>query len=332
MPSWQAHLINILLRISIKQLMRFGSLALMRSVIERHDSTLRALPESEEFEIIEVNKASFSGEKICRKAGKPEQTILYLPGGGFVMRTPVVHRQLVQKICLASQSEAFIVHYRLAPEHPFPAGLEDCKAAYLSLLNQGYEPENIVIAGDSAGGNLVLATLLALRDGGHPLPAAAVMLSALTDLTFSGESRVSNRWRDPMLPNGRSSGMHELYLNGTSPEDPRASPLFGDFSDLPPILGQVGSTEILLDDTTRVAEQARAVGTPFYLEIWNRMPHVWHTNNTLPEAGLAISRIAQFVRNKELKPPAKSPAQGLGGFFPLFSQRPAYSWDYHDTD
>ena len=248
------------------------------------------------------------------------------------MRTPAVHRQLVEKICLASQSDALIVHYRLAPEHPFPSGLEDCKAAYLSLLDEGCAPENIVIAGDSAGGNLVLATMLALRDEGHPLPGAAVMLSALTDLTYSGESRVYNRWRDPMLPNTRSSGMHQVYLNGASPEDPLASPVFGDLSGLPPILGQVGSTEILLDDTTRVAEQARAVGTPFYLEVWKRMPHAWHTQNTLPEARLAIGRIAQFVRTKELEPPTRQSAQGLRRYLPWSSRRPAYSWEYHTTN
>ena len=306
--SWQALLLNLLFRVSIKQLMRFGSLELMRSVIARHDGTLPALPESEELELIEVNQNGFSGEKLCRKAGKPEQTILYLPGGGFVLRTPAVHRQLVEKICLASQSDALIVHYRLAPEHPFPSGLEDCKAAYLSLLDEGCAPENIVIAGDSAGGNLVLATMLALRDEGHPLPGAAVMLSALTDLTYSGESRVFNRWRDPMLPNTRRSGMHQVYLDGASPEDPLVSPVFGDLSGLPPILGQVGSTEILLDDTTRVAEQARAVGTPFYLEVWKRMPHAWHTQNALPEARLAIGRVAQFVRTKELEPPTRQSA------------------------
>ena len=137
MASWQAHLINIFFRVSVKQLMRFGSLEMMRSVVERHDETLSALPESEELERIEVKQTDFSGEKIRQKAGKPERTILFFPGGGFVMRTPAVHRQLVQKICLESQSDALIVHYRLAPEHPFPGGLEDCKAAYLSLLMKG---------------------------------------------------------------------------------------------------------------------------------------------------------------------------------------------------
>ncbi len=134
-----------------------------------------------------------------------------------------------------------------------------------------------------------------------------------------------------MLPNTRASGMHQVYLNGASPEDPLVSPLFGDLSGLPPILGQVGSTEILLDDTTRVAEKARAGGTPFYLEVWKRMPHAWHTQKTLPEARLAIGRVAQFVRNKQLEPPTRRPAQGLSRFLPWSSRRPAYSWDYHST-
>ena len=174
--------------------------------------------------------------------------------------------------------------------------------AFQALLAAGHSPENITIAGDSAGGNLVLATLLCLRDRGSLMPGAAVVLSPLLDLTFSGDSRRTNAWRDPMLPNIRGSNMHQIYQGETPAEDPYVSPIFGDFSALPPILGQVGSSEILLDDTVRAAECAREAGIPFFLEIWEGMPHVWQIMSFLPEAEAAIERIATFIQKKQLDP------------------------------
>lgn len=188
----------------------------------------------------------------------------------------------------------------------------------------------MVFAGDSAGGNLLLATLLELRDTGRPLPTAVVVLSALTDLTYSGRSRGFNKWRDPMLPVGRGSGMHDMYLNGSSPRNPLVSPLLGHLGGLPPILGQVGSTEILLSDTTRLSERARAAGTPFYLEIWKGMPHVWHAHSFLPESQAAISRIAQFIKSGKLSAPVSEATAWPGAYLARFKHRPSFTWAYYD--
>lgn len=216
------------------------------------------------------------------------------------MRSAALHRNFVARICRSANCRSLLVHYRLAPETPFPGGLEDCLAAYHGLLDQGIAPENLTIAGDSAGGGLVLSTLLALRDENSPMPANAIVLSPLGDLTYSGKSREFNKRRDPMLPSHRASMMHQLYTGDALPEDRYLSPVLADFDGLPPILGQVGSTEILLDDTVRAAERAREAKIPFYLEIWREMPHVFPIFAFLPESDVALQRIAAFIQTGEL--------------------------------
>jgi monoterpene epsilon-lactone hydrolase len=242
-----------------------------------------------------------------RLAGKrAKKTILYFPGGGFIMRTPTQHKALLARICRAANARGLLVHYSLAPEIPFPGGLENCLAAYHDLLKSGCQAENITIAGDSAGGGLVLSTLLALRDEGSPPPGNAIVLSPLTDLTYSGGSRKFNKCKDPMLPTHRASQMHELYLGDAVAEDRFISPVFADFDGFPPILGLVGSTEILLDDTVRAAAQAKQSGTDFYLEIWEQMPHVFPIFGILPESKVAIERMGEFINTGKLDPiPAK---------------------------
>jgi acetyl esterase/lipase len=163
------------------------------------------------------------------------------------------------------------------------------------MLKQGIKPANVILAGDSAGGGLVLSALLALRDAGTPLPSGAIVLSPLADLTYSGESRKFNRYRDPLLPTHRASHMHELYIGESLPGDRFLSPITAEFDGLPPILAQVGSTEILLDDTLRAAAQARKAAVPFFLEIWEEMPHVFPIFSVLPESQVAVERIAEFI-------------------------------------
>jgi monoterpene epsilon-lactone hydrolase len=160
-----------------------------------------------------------------------------------------------------------------------------------------------------------LSTLLALRDEGSPMPAGAIVLSPLADLSYSGESREFNKRRDPMLPNHRASHMHQIYMGDALPEDRYVSPVLADFEGLPPILGQVGSTEILLDDTIRAAAQAEKVGVPFYLEIWEEMPHVFPMLGILPESQVAIDRMGEFIINgtlDELPPRHGSSDPGFG--------------------
>jgi len=299
MPSWQARLMNASTRVLMKPLMRYvSSIDLMRSLTSSVDERqAKSLPD--DIRSRPVRKRDYEGEWVQIAGQRPDQILLYLPGGGFVSRTGNMHKSFVAKICREAHTRALIVHYRLAPEVPFPGGLEDCVSAYHDLLKQGKAPESITIAGDSAGGGLVLSTLLALRDEGTPMPARAVVLSPMADLTFSGESREFNQRADPVLPNYRSSMMHEAYLGEVPAEDRYLSPALASFEGLPPLLGMVGSTEILLSDTTRAAERAEEAGVPFFLEIWHEMPHNFPLMGVLPESKVAIERIGRFIRTGE---------------------------------
>jgi acetyl esterase/lipase len=188
------------------------------------------------------------------------------------------------------------VDYRLAPEHPFPAAVDDAVAAYRFALSTGVDPANTALCGDSSGGGLALATLVALRDHGDPLPATAVCMSPWTDLTLSGASLQENRGADPMVSASTLGLMADAYLGDLDPRSPTASPLFADLAGLPPLLIQVGSPELLLDDTTRFAERAEAAGVDVTLEIWDDVFHVWHSfADLLPEARDAIARIGTYV-------------------------------------
>ena len=300
-PSWQARVLNLFTRTTMKPMMRFGTIESMRAMLGRLDRQQEALLPAD-LKSREVSGKGYQGVWVNIARKRPRKVMLYFPGGGFIVRTAVQHRAFVARICRAANIKSLLVHYSLAPEIPFPGGLEDCLAAYHDLLRQGVEPADITVAGDSAGGGLVLSTLLALRDEGTALPANAIVLSPLADLTYSGESRKFNKYRDPMLPTHRSSEMHQLYIGEAVPEDRFISPCFADFDGLPPILGQVGSTEILLDDTIRSARQAQAAGVPFYLEVWNEMPHVFPIFGMLPEAQIAIDRMAEFIQNSTLDP------------------------------
>lgn len=299
MPSWQARVLNMYTRTFIKPLMRFGTIGSMRAMTGAFDQQGEKNL-ADDISAKMVRRKNYEGEWVRIKGQRSRKTILYFPGGGFVMRTGVQHKSFVARICRAAKTKALLVHYRLAPETPFPGGLEDCLAAYHDLLDQGQDPDNITLAGDSAGGGLVLSALLALRDEGSPLPGNAIVLSPLADLTYSGESRKYNERKDPMLPTHRASEMHELYLGDALPQDRFISPIFADFDGLPPILGQVGSTEILLDDTVRAADRAAEAGVPFFLEVWDEMPHVFQIFSVLPESNIAIDRIAEFIHAGEL--------------------------------
>jgi acetyl esterase/lipase len=246
-----------------------------------------------------VRLPSCKADWISVPESDPRRVILHLPGGAFLVRSPSVHRALLARLCRQARARALLVHYRLAPEDPFPAGLEDCVSAYRFLLEQGIRPEQIVIGGDSAGGALALSTLLALRDDAVPLPAGAYLLSPVTDLTEHHEgSRRENRWLDPMLIPGRQT-MRLMYVEGNESllRHPHVSPAYGDYSGFPPLLFQVGDTEILRDDSVRVAEKARAAGVSAEVEIWKGVPHVWHALAFLPEAERALSRIGEFARS-----------------------------------
>lgn len=225
----------------------------------------------------------------------PGRVVLYLHGGGYVMGSVATHRSLIGRLARATGIRCLGLDYRLAPEHPFPAAIEDVRAAYRWLLEQDFAASRIVIAGDSAGGGLALGSLVALQEAGETLPAAAVCLSPLADLEMTGASAHADI-DDPMVDRAGTRLMAEAYLQGKDPRDPRASPLHADFSGFPPLLVEVGTRELLLDDARRVAQRARDAGVDVTLEEGEGLTHVWQLHPQLPESVASIDRIARFVR------------------------------------
>jgi epsilon-lactone hydrolase len=226
-----------------------------------------------------------------------ERTVLYLHGGGYVIGSINTHRELASRISSAADAQVLVIDYRLAPEHPHPAALDDATAAYRWLLDLGVAPERLVVAGDSAGGGLTVATLLAIRDAGIPLAAAGVCLSPWVDLEGNSESMTTKADADPMVFADGLRAFARMYLAGGDPRTPLAAPLHADLTGLPPLLIQVGTAETLLDDSTRLADRARAAGVDVTLEIWDDMIHVFQAfAPMLPEGRQAIEKIGEFVR------------------------------------
>lgn len=227
---------------------------------------------------------------------RPERVILYFHGGAFILRFPVVQRAMVSQWCRALNARALMPGYRLAPEHPYPAGPDDCLATYKWLLDEGYDPKNIVIAGESAGGNLSLVTLLRARDIGLPMPGCSIIISPCVDFSMSGRSAVVNETADPMFTLELMRWFGELYLIDIDRYlDPTVSPLVGDFTGLSPLLFQVGGAEMLLDDSTRAASKANSAGVIVQLDIFEGMPHVFQAIPTLVESLEAHKSIVDFV-------------------------------------
>ena len=227
------------------------------------------------------------------------RVVLYLHGGGYVIGSPRSHRHLAAAIAAAGQASALLLDYRLAPEHPYPAAVDDATAAYRWLLEQGVAPGHVVIGGDSAGGGLTVATLLALRDARLPLPAGGVCISPWVDLTFSGASYRTRAAVDPIVKRPGIDEMTRAYLGATAAQTPLASPLFADLRGLPPLLIHVGSDEVLLDDAVQLADRAKTAGVDATLEVWDRMIHVWHWFlPMLDEAQTAVDGIGRFVQSR----------------------------------
>jgi len=228
----------------------------------------------------------------------PDLRLLYLHGGGFVSGSGAHYLALAGHISAAAQCAVLLIDYRLAPEHRFPASIDDCICAHEWMIASGpYGPAPATatfIAGDSAGGGLTLATLLALRDRGRPLPTAGIPLSACTDLTLASDSIRSEE--DPICSARSMPVFAELYLGEADPRNPLASPVFATYTGIPPLLIQVGEHEMLRDDSVRVAAKARSDGVEVKLEVWPGMVHVFQVRE-LPESYEAIEHIAQFMRS-----------------------------------
>jgi len=243
-----------------------------------------------------VNAGGAPAEWIAAPGAVADRVILYLHGGGYVIGSINTHRAMIARIARASKARALAIDYRLAPEHPFPAAVDDATAAYRWLLAQGHKPAKIVVAGDSAGGGLTLAALVALRDAGQPMPAGAVPISPWTDLEGTGDSVRSRAAKDPMVQQENLAQSAKQYFGDHDPKNPLISPLHANFRGLPPMLIHVGDAEILLDDATRVAERAKRAGVDVELEVWDDMIHVWHVfAKLLPEGQQAIDKIGKFV-------------------------------------
>jgi epsilon-lactone hydrolase len=278
-----------------------------RKAMEEWQAALKLPPD------VKTQPVSASGvraEWIWRPDSDTDRAILYLHGGGYAMGSIATHRYLMQAIGKASGARVLGIDYRLAPENPFPAAVEDSVAAWRWLLAQGLDPQRCAIGGDSAGGGLTLATLVALRDRGIPLPSAAALLSPWTDLAGTGASVKTKAAEDPMVTEAGLKMMADAYLGSADARDPLASPLYAKLSGLPPLLIQVGSAEILLDDATRVAERARAAGVEVVLESWEDMVHVFQAFPMLAEAGQAIGKIGEFVRKRTKARPAAAAGAG----------------------
>jgi acetyl esterase/lipase len=242
-----------------------------------------------------VDCGGVSAEWIDVPETLPKRALLYLHGGAFAFRFPKIHAAMVARWCRRLGARALMVDYRLAPEHPHPAAADDCLDAYRWLLAHGYAAREIVIAGDSAGANLALATLHRLKAAGEPQPACAVLLAPVVDFTLSGKSLVTNAARDAMLSLADLVAFRELYSPPERYLDPSVSPLFGDFTGLPPLLFQAGSHEMAVDESMRAAAKAHASGVQVEVEIWDRMPHVFQAIASLPQAAQAAEHVRRFV-------------------------------------
>jgi len=301
--SWQASFLNRFARLVIKGPVErkglsvtaaraMGRLLDLATIGSRHSTTVRRR-----------TIAGVPCDVISPRAPPPVQrVVLYLHGGGFCVHLPRSYRQFARRLAEASGATVYVPAYRLAPEHRHPAATDDCLAVYRTLLDEGCDPRQLSMMGDSAGGNLTLVTLLRARDEDIPLPVCAVVMSPGADLSFSGASYRRNAEADPFVA---VSALHQLarqYVDADQLKHPYVSPAQGDFAELPPLKFLVGSTEVLLDDSMRVAESCRAAGVEVSLQVWHEMPHVFPLYRFLPEGQMALRDIAAFVRTHTAKP------------------------------
>lgn len=280
---------------ALKELIRGNRLPAGTPIEEaRANMDAASLPVAPDIKIEAVEIAGRKAEWLEAPDADPSRATLYFHGGGYVLGSLASHRSMVAEIARASRSRALLFDYRLAPESPYPAAVDDALAAYRWLRDQNLA--HLAIAGDSAGGGLTLACMLAARDQGLPMPDAAVCISPWTDLTCSAETYESRAHLDPLIPHIDIQGMVTAYLQGASAEAPTASPNFADLSGLPPLLIHVGTDECLYSDSIVLHDRAKTTGVASTLDVWPDMIHVWHSfHPMLKEARLAISRVGEFL-------------------------------------
>lgn len=262
------------------------------------DARGQAFGLADDVKVTPVDANGVECEWTTTPAADPSRVTLYLHSGGYVIGSLQSHRHLAAELGRASGTRTLAVGYRLAPEYPFPAPVEDTVAAYRYVLDQGVKPHRIALTGDSAGGGLVVGAMLAIREAGLPLPACGWCISPWVDMQATGRSFVDRAETDPTVQKDTIDMMAGLYMNGADPKHPHASPIHGDLRGLPPLLIQVGSVETLLDDSFMLARAAGIAEIPVELQVWPEMIHIWHI--FFPMLGAARRAIASggaFVRN-----------------------------------
>ena len=244
-----------------------------------------------------LNAGGVAAEWVAAEGATDGRVVLYFHGGGYIIGSPRTHRPMLAELSQAAGARVLSLDYRLAPEYPFPAPVEDSVSAYRWLLGEGYDPSRIALAGDSAGGGLTVSALVQIRYLGLPMPGAGVCISPWVDMEGLGESMETRAKVDPMVGKENLMVSAKTYLGGADPRAPLAAPLYADLRGLPPLLIQVGDAETLLDDSTRLAGVAREAGVDVQMDVWDDMIHVWHLfAPILPEGKQAIAKAGEFIK------------------------------------
>lgn len=298
MISWQARLFNWFLRLKVRKRPGGRTVADFRRFVTKTDQRFQRIPgdvEWRESALAEI-PARYLKPRQGTGSGKLKGTIFLLHGGAFCLETPNAHTSLAGRLALELDMDAWIPSYRLAPEHPFPAGAEDCLAAWNALLETGVDPASVVLVGDSAGGALSLGLLGQLRDAGRAMPTCALLISPATDLASTGRSVIDNEESDSMFCLSTVMLFRYWYLGNHSPTDPLASPYWGDFSGFPPLLFQVSGAEVLLDNSVLAEAKARSQGVVTQISIWPGMAHDFTLFDFLPESRKALKELTEFAK------------------------------------
>lgn len=293
--SIQLFFVDKMLRFTVKRRFRkHPDVMTLRAVMQDMEKQVRPAPAP-----VVMDTADLGGvkaERLSVPGADESKAILYIHGGGFVAGIPANHRPLTWRLAAQVKVPVYAIDYRLAPEHKFPAGLEDCVTAYRALLAQGIAASKIAIGGDSAGGNLTLTTALKLKQDGVALPGCLVALSPVTDLAESGPSHKENMKSDALFDPRTFATVLAAYCPGHDPKDPLISPLRGDVTGLPPTLFQCSGAEMLRDDSIQMAGKMKKAGVDTTIEVWPKVFHVWQvTADMLPEGRAAIAKIAAFI-------------------------------------
>jgi epsilon-lactone hydrolase len=295
--SWNAKVLRVALRIVNRRPgRRLQPAAKVRKRLRRIEPFVPRPPKGTTTLALEAD--GIQALRIDVPQARRDRCVLFFHGGGYSYGNAPLYQDFMWRVGTAAHASVLYFDYRLAPEHPFPAALDDAVRVARWVATQ-FDPQRIAFVGDSAGGGLVLATLKKLRDQADTLPRAAVAISPWTDLALTGPSLRTNYKADPMMDAAQFPAIAKRYVGGADPRDPYVSPLYGDAAGLPPTLIQAGSDEVLLDDAVRMAEAMRAAGCDIELDVWPKMPHVWHLYaRILPEGRKAIDRVGQFLDRK----------------------------------